>query len=112
MPWNSQADWAGLEAAAVEKTRAEFAEQRKEEEHANECQAYAAFARQRAEKARKRGNRGDDLIAQTWTDEAERIARGECTSNRVIRSDFEANSRFGSLRTRLAYAGKMFAANE
>ncbi len=112
MAWESGKDWAGLEAAAVEKMRGELAEQRAREEHQAECQAYAGFARQRAEQARKRGNRGDDLIAQTWTDEAERIARGECTSNRVIRSDFEANSRFGSLRTRLAYAGKMFAANE
>jgi hypothetical protein len=109
MAWESQRDWDEREAAAIAETKAAFALQREQEQHSRDCEAYAAFAQQRAEQARKRGHRGDDLVAQTWTDEAARIAQGECTSSKIIRSDYEVNQRFGSLRTRLAYEGKMFA---
>jgi hypothetical protein len=105
-------DWAGREAAAVAAARADMAKRREEEQHTAECAAYAGFARQRAAQAQKRNHRGDDLVAKVWTDEAARIARGECTSHRVIRSDYEANAKFASLRTRLAYAGKMFESKD
>lgn len=99
-------DWDAKEAAMVAEYRVELARRREQEAHQADVRAYARFATDKAEQARKRGNRGDDRAALVWSQAAANIDGGKWTVDPIVSSD-PAIVAHQALRTRLAYAGEM-----
>ncbi len=101
-PADRASDWDAREAAEIAKTKAAFAEHRKQQEHEAECAAYARFATSKATEARKRG---DEQRAGVWGQAAANIERGLWTVDKTIASDPTVTA-FQGLRTQLLYQGK------
>ncbi len=98
-----QDEWAKREAEIEAEHKQAQADRAAAESHRREQESYLAFAKSRYELAMKNGNKA---VAEVWFEAAEAIVDGKFLHSKVINSD-PAITKFQSLRTRLAYEGKV-----